>query len=141
MTTTDNQTFVLGNLAGLTDPTHRVAGFTLTLTAAGSGISGTSGGSFTTNATTSFVVADPALSLSGTSLTITGTANSDNFAFVASPPEQAVLNGTDYTIDKSVVTSIQYVTGGGQDFVTVYGLGGDTATFTQKAPPRCPPRP
>ena len=133
LTTTDNQTFTLGNLAGLTDPTHRVAGFTLTLTAAGSGINGTSGGALTTNATMSFVELDPALSLSGTSLTITGTAGNDNFAFVAGPPEQAVLNGTTYTIDKSVVTAIQYVTGGGNDFVSVYGLGSDTATFTRSS--------
>ena len=38
LTTGNHQTFTLANLAGLTDPTHRVARFTLTLTAANSGI-------------------------------------------------------------------------------------------------------
>ena len=61
LTSSDNITWTLGNLAGLTDPTHHWDNYTLTLTAAGSGITGPAGQPLSAIATTAFTVLDPAL--------------------------------------------------------------------------------
>ena len=59
LTTSDHITWVLGNLAGLTDPTHRLVTFTLSLSAAG--VTDAAGNALAGGASTSFVVLDPAL--------------------------------------------------------------------------------
>jgi hypothetical protein len=119
LTTSDNVTWTLGNLAGLTDPTHRVAAFTLTLLPAG--ITDLSGTPLAVGAAGSFVVYDPALALSGTTLALAGTGGNDTFVFVAGAADQATLNGIVYAIDPSAVTAVQFVGNGGSDVATLSG--------------------
>ena len=93
LTSSDNLTWTLGNLASLTDPTQHWDSYTLTLTAAGSGITGPASNPLTNNASTAFTVLYPALSLLGSTLTVAGTSGNDTFTFVAGTPDVFTLNG------------------------------------------------
>jgi hypothetical protein len=130
LTSSDGITWVLGNLAGLTDPTHRLAAFRLVLSP--TGITDAAGHPLAAGATLSFTEADPVLAsgLSGQTLTVTGTSGNDTFSFTAGKVEQVSLNGVSYTIDSSVVTAIAFVGNGGHDSVTLSAGSGATATLT-----------
>src|SRR5262249_39192659 len=108
--------------AGLTDPRHRVAGFTLTLTAAGSGITDAFGNALTSDASTSFTVYDPGLTLQGRTLTIHGTAGNDSYTFQAGPQYTAARTGLDYPIAPAAVDTVQFQ-GGGQGLARLFAAG------------------
>jgi autotransporter-associated beta strand protein len=131
LTSTDQKTWTLGNLSSLTDPTHRVAGFHVVLdpSAAITDVSGTY--ALATGASTSFIEVDPALSLSGATLTVPGTSNADTYAFTPGPVnDHAVLNGVTYSIDTSVVNTVNFQGNGGNDSATLNATGsGNTATL------------
>jgi hypothetical protein len=128
LTTSDNMTWTLGNLAGLTDPTHRVAGFTLIVNPAG--ITDAAGSTVSISGPLAFVVVDPALTLQGTVLTVSGTAGNDSYTFTAGSPELVSLNGVPYTVDPTVVGTVQFQGNGGQDTATLSAAGtGNTATL------------
>ena len=126
LTSSDNLTWTLGNLASLTDPTQHWDNYTLTLTAAGSGIIGPASNPLTNNASTAFTVLDPALSLAGNTLTVQGTTGNDTFTFTAGTPDVITLNGVSYNVDPAV-TAINFTGNGGTDSATLTGLGNDFA--------------
>jgi hypothetical protein len=131
LTTTDHITWTLGNLAGLTDPTHRVARFTLTLAAANSGVADLAGNPLQTSAATSFTVVAPSLTLQGQTLTVPGTSGNDTFTFTAGPAEQATVNGVPVAIDPTVVSTVQFQGNGGSDVAILNAAGtGNTATLS-----------
>jgi hypothetical protein len=121
LTTSDNATWILGNLAGLTSPTGRVAGFTLSLSPAG--ITDAGGNPLTGGTSTSFIEVDPALTLVGTTLTVSGTSANDTFTFTAGSSEFATLNGVTYTLDRTVVSTIQFQGIGGNDSAALNAAG------------------
>ena len=126
LTTTDNIIWTLGNLAGLTNPTHQLDHYTVTLAAAGSGITDSLGHPLAANASTAFIVLDPALSLAGNTLTVFGTTGDDIFTFTAGTPDLITLNGVSYNVDPAVNT-INFGGNGGNDSATMTGLGSDFA--------------
>jgi hypothetical protein len=129
LTSSDLLTWTLGNLAGLTDPTHQVAGYTLTLNPAG--IVDQAGNPLVGGASTSFTEVDSTLNLQGSTLTLPGTSGNDTFTFTAGTSEQVTLNGVPYTLDPSVVSSVQFQGNGGTDSATLTAAGtGNTATLT-----------
>jgi hypothetical protein len=132
LTTTDNVTWTLGNLKGLTDPTHRVALFTLTLSPAG--LAGPGGLTLAQGASTSFTEVDPTLSLQGRTLTFTGTPGNDTFTFAAGSPEVVSLDGVTYTVDPAAVDSVLFLGNGGTDVAVLTAAGtGNAATLSPGA--------
>jgi hypothetical protein len=132
LSSNDGITFTLGNLAGLTDPTHRVADFTLRLNAAGSGILDAMNNPLATGASTSFVEVDPTLTLQGTTLTVPGTAGDDTFSFTAGNAGGAsfVLDGASYAIDAGVVSTVGFQGNGGTDTANLTGQAHSNAVLT-----------
>jgi hypothetical protein len=119
----DPVTWRLHNLVGLTSPTGRVAGFTLSLNL--SGITDVNGNPLSGFTATTFIEVDPSLTLTGTTLTVPGTGGNDMFTFQAGSSEQATLNGVAYAIDPDVVSTVQYQGNGGSDtaFLNAAGTG------------------
>jgi hypothetical protein len=128
LTTTDHVTWVLGNLAGLTDPTHRVATFTLALSPAG--VTDSAGNPLAGGASTSFVVIDPSLVLQGQTLTFTGTPGNDSFAFQAGGAAHVTLNGVNYSVDPTLASTVNFVGNGGSDTATVTTQSGGGSTLS-----------
>src|SRR5947209_15903486 len=121
LTTTDNVNWTLGNLAGLTDPTGRVAVFSLALSPAG--IANGAGIGLAAGIATSFTVFDPALSLQGQTLTVPGTPGNDTYTFTAGAPHQVTLNGVAYTVSPAAVTAVNFQGNGGTDSATLRATG------------------
>jgi hypothetical protein len=63
----------------------------------------------------------PAFQLQNGQLTVTGTSQSDAFAFIAGTPDQVSLNGSTYTLDPALVQTVLYVGNGGSDTVQLTG--------------------
>ncbi|HZY86801.1 MAG TPA: hypothetical protein VFE78_18350, partial [Gemmataceae bacterium] len=122
LTTSDHVTWVLGNLAGLTDPTHRLVTFTLALSSAG--VTDAAGNALAGGASTSFVVLDPALALQGQTLTFTGTPGNDTFVYKAGGTAQVTLNGVSYLVDPTLASTASFVGNGGSDTVTLMAPAG-----------------
>jgi hypothetical protein len=132
LTTADNITWTLGNLKGLTDPTHRVAAFTLTLSSAG--VTDIAGNALAQGASVSFTEIDPNLSLQGRTLTFMGTPGNDTFTFTPGTPEVVSLDGVRYIVDPAVVDRVQFVGNGGTDTAVLMAGGtGNTATLSPGA--------
>jgi hypothetical protein len=128
LTSSDNITWTLGNLAGLTDPTHRAAAFTLTLSPAG--VADAAGNALAAGASSSFTVVDPTLALQGTTLTFTGTSGNDSYSFTAGAVEHVVLNGVSFSIDPAAAATVNFVGNGGSDTATLTAAGaGNSATL------------
>jgi hypothetical protein len=127
LTTTDHVTWVLGNLAGLTDPTRRMVTFTLTLSPAG--VTDAAGNAPAGGASSSFTVLDPALTLQGQTLTFTGTPGNDTFVFKAGGTAQITLNGVSYFVDPTVASVINFVGNGGSDTATLTTAPGGGSTL------------
>jgi hypothetical protein len=128
LTSNDGIHWTLGNLAGLTSPTHRVAKFTLTVN--GNGVTDGVGNSVQGSTSMSFTEIDPALMLDGMTLTVPGTAGNDTFTFTTGPNEQVTLNGVTYAVDPTVVNTILFQGNGGTDSAILNAAGtGNTATL------------
>ncbi|HZY90045.1 MAG TPA: Ig-like domain-containing protein, partial [Gemmataceae bacterium] len=127
LTTSDHVTWVLGNLAGLTDPTHRLVTFTLSLSAAG--VTDAAGNALAGGASTSFVVLDPALALQGQTLTFTGTPGNDTFVYKAGGTANVTLNGVSYLVDPTLASTVSFVGNGGSDTVTLMAPAGGGNTL------------
>ncbi len=127
LTTTDHVTWVLGNLAALTDPTRRMVTFTLTLSPAG--ITDAAGNAPAGGASSSFTVLDPALTLQGGALTFTGTPGNDAFVFKGGGTAQVTLNGVSYFVDPSLASTIHFVGNGGSDSATLMTAPGGGSTL------------
>ena len=88
-------------------------------------------GQFVEQAYTITITNDPTFTRSGRVLTVTGTVFQDYFYFVAKAVRDSLsLNGIAYAVDTASISTIHYLTGGGPDVVSLYGLGGDSATLT-----------
>jgi len=127
LTTADHVTWVLGNLAGLTDPTRRLVTFTLTLSPAG--ITDAAGNAPAGGASSSFTVLDPALTLQGSALTFTGTPGNDTFVFKGGGTAQITLNGVSYFVDPTIASVINFVGNGGSDTATLTTATGGGSTL------------
>jgi hypothetical protein len=128
LTTTDHITWVLGNLAGLTDPTRRLVVFTLSLSPAG--VTDAAGNALAAGASTSFTVLDPSLTLQGQTLTFTGTPGNDSFAYKAGGTAQVTLNGVNYFVDPTLASAVSFVGNGGSDSATLTALAGGGNTLS-----------
>lgn len=74
-------------------------------------------------------IQDDAVSQSGTTVQVRGTAGADLFEFHAGPSLRVVLNGVGYEFDPSKIDSIDFSGGDGDDQVILVGDGGeDTVT-------------
>src|SRR5205823_4377897 len=80
--------------------------------------------------TTSFVAVDPALTLSGTTLTVPGTAADDLLYFVPGPVDTVGINTAFYAVDPSLAQTFVLDGLGGTDAAFLYCVGSGTNTFT-----------
>ena len=124
LTTADNITWTLGNLAGLTGTI--VAGTTttygLTLTAAGSGIADMAGNTLAADASDAWQL-NPA--------NFTGTAGDDTFEFIAaSPSANPLFHQMKVTLAGSPTVTYLYDAAGSISLKIEAGLGSDTLKIT-----------
>jgi subtilisin family serine protease len=73
--------------------------------------------------------------VSGSVLTVLGTAAPDTFTFTAGTQHVVTLNGVDLQVDPAVIRTIRFVGNGGADRTTLRGLasGRDTATLRPRS--------
>ena len=125
LTTTDNMTWTLGNLGGLTGTLvgATTTNYVVTLTAAGSGISDAAGNALAANAT-------DAWQLQPTSFT--GTANADTFEFIAAGAVGGLptMHQLKLTLGGSPVVTYLYDASGSVALTLRGGLSNDTLRIT-----------
>ena len=128
LTTTDNVTWTLGNLGGLTGTLvgATTTNYLLTLTAAGSGITDTAGNALAANAT-------DAWQLQPTSFT--GTANADTFEFIAAGAVGGLptMHQLKLTLGGSPVVTYLYDASGSVALTLRGGLSNDTLQDHRRA--------
>jgi hypothetical protein len=132
LTTADNITWTLGNLSGLTGT---IGSYTLTLTAAGSGVTDKAGNALAANASTSWQVSPPAPSTPVlTAASDSGVANNDNYTNVTTPTFTGTATaGTTVKIYSDGVQVGSGTATGGAYSITTSALAGGTHAITATA--------
>ena len=125
LTTTDNATWTLGNLSGLTGTLvgATTTNYLVTLTAAGSGITDAAGNTLTANASDAWQL-NPA--------TFTGTAGNDLFEFIAAGAVGGLptMHQLKLTLAGSPTVTYLYDASGSVSLTLRGGLGDDTLRIT-----------